>query len=434
MAIFFWRKQQLDDEQILASLDRQIRRTEVRVSSIRQRHQRIKHAWLYYSVSIYVFVLVLYFTYLKPRRDPWDIWLVKTGVVVVGAPGIYFGNRFIRYWYQRKEKAERDLLESLKAKQKEKVDALKENEAYRKTQLLLQRYDTPTKDRPAGDELVDAKGHSRPTTPLPFPPSHIKMGQPSKQMGPPSLAPPGTPGMAPVPGKQIDNPTQTTRSPSPSPAFLSIPPFDPTQLPNRSDSPLPPPPTPTPQHPYAKTWFDKVIDVMIGETNDTNSPASKYALICEECFTHNGLVPAEAYSDARTYEISFFSFVPFPFLPPGGVVRFLSFRLGVCWGDVRPTMTFVELNLCFHRRLPLHALRPPHHPQTLRQHDLPIKPLPVPVHPQRPQHRQSAAYTPSTRGGRRPRCVCGQCEREWRDDVYESETVAEPARVLCAQA
>eukprot|EP00158_Paraphelidium_tribonemae_P005604 Partr_v1_DN27428_c0_g1_i8_m72140 putative Conserved hypothetical protein len=45
-----------------------------------------------------------------------------------------------------------------------------------------------------------------------------------------------------------------------------------------------------PIQPYERTWVDRVLDMVIGE----EAPTSKYALICRQCFSHNGLAsPAD---------------------------------------------------------------------------------------------------------------------------------------------
>ncbi|KAI8588769.1 hypothetical protein BDZ88DRAFT_173910 [Geranomyces variabilis] len=303
--LFFWRRQQQDDEQILASLDNQIRRTEARISLLRQRRQRVKAAWLYYSVSIYVLVLVAYFTYLKPRRDPWDIWLWKTGFVVLGAPLIYGGRRFIIFWYTRKEDAEREQLSELKIKQRAKVDDLKKNESYRRTQLLLERYDTPTKEAnaakngpnrgplmPGAKDAPNPLNAARPNISGPNgpPPSLVvPPGRNGIPLGPNGIAP-GMSGVPPaIPGQKPSTPL-----PSPVPVMSPnnlMPPTD-----NWRQSPTTSVPGSPGGPPATRGWFDKVIDVMIG---GDEGPANKFALICEECFTHNGLVPPQAYSNAK---------------------------------------------------------------------------------------------------------------------------------------
>ena len=42
---------------------------------------------------------------------------------------------------------------------------------------------------------------------------------------------------------------------------------------------------PTPE----KKWYDRVVDSILGD-DPSQAPQSKYALVCGECFQHNGLV------------------------------------------------------------------------------------------------------------------------------------------------
>jgi len=59
-------------------------------------------------------------------------------------------------------------------------------------------------------------------------------------------------------------------------------------------------PNPFPMGPPRKRWYDKVADALLGdEEHDISSPSSRYALICERCFTHNGLVKESMWEDAR---------------------------------------------------------------------------------------------------------------------------------------
>lgn len=52
--------------------------------------------------------------------------------------------------------------------------------------------------------------------------------------------------------------------------------------------------------PPQKKWYDKVADAILGDDDhDVGSPSSRYALICERCFTHNGLVKESMWEDTR---------------------------------------------------------------------------------------------------------------------------------------
>lgn len=46
--------------------------------------------------------------------------------------------------------------------------------------------------------------------------------------------------------------------------------------------------------PVRKQWFDKLADAVLGDDD-----AARYALICEKCFGHNGLVKETAYEETR---------------------------------------------------------------------------------------------------------------------------------------
>jgi hypothetical protein len=88
-------------------------------------------------------------------------------------------------------------------------------------------------------------------------------------------------------------------------------------------------PTPTPLNPGRKMWYDRLADVLLGDEADEGVRAastrcvcfsssfvslfgvltdqtSRYALICEQCFAHNGLVKESMWEDARESPKEFF--------------------------------------------------------------------------------------------------------------------------------
>ena len=68
--------------------------------------------------------------------------------------------------------------------------------------------------------------------------------------------------------------------------------------------------TASPQQPMApprKQWFDKLADALLGDDeSSTNIAASRYALICQKCFAHNGLVKESMWEDARMSSFLYF--------------------------------------------------------------------------------------------------------------------------------
>lgn len=50
--------------------------------------------------------------------------------------------------------------------------------------------------------------------------------------------------------------------------------------------------------PPRKQWYDKLADAILGDDEASGGAQhSRYALICENCFAHNGLVRDSEYDD-----------------------------------------------------------------------------------------------------------------------------------------
>ncbi|RUS33488.1 hypothetical protein BC938DRAFT_471451, partial [Jimgerdemannia flammicorona] len=45
--------------------------------------------------------------------------------------------------------------------------------------------------------------------------------------------------------------------------------------------------------PTERYWYEKLVDLIVGE----DGPETKYALICNQCFAHNGLVLPQEVDD-----------------------------------------------------------------------------------------------------------------------------------------
>lgn len=78
-------------------------------------------------------------------------------------------------------------------------------------------------------------------------------------------------------------------------AFLVLPIYTGSSLAETPQQPLPPP---------RKLWYDKLADALLGDDDSSaNAPASRYALICQKCLAHNGLVKEEMWEDTRTHNL-----------------------------------------------------------------------------------------------------------------------------------
>lgn len=53
--------------------------------------------------------------------------------------------------------------------------------------------------------------------------------------------------------------------------------------------------------PPRKQWYDRLADAILGDDDSSaGSVAARYALICQRCFVHNGLVKESAWESTRT--------------------------------------------------------------------------------------------------------------------------------------
>ncbi|KAJ8472430.1 hypothetical protein ONZ45_g16653 [Pleurotus djamor] len=58
-------------------------------------------------------------------------------------------------------------------------------------------------------------------------------------------------------------------------------------------------PSPFLATPTRKQWYDKLADALLGDEDQQTPPSSRYALICEKCFKHNGLVKESMWEDMQ---------------------------------------------------------------------------------------------------------------------------------------
>jgi len=167
------------------------------------------------------------------------------GVPVLGGPiVILFTRRIVQIWYARIGDVEEKTLVTLRKHQRERIEEIKKKTNYYTTRNLLERYD----DSPAGSPNSPLQ---RRTQPVPLTPVQQQQYQ--------------------TPQKPQVSPNQPNLQPTPQ-------------------QPMPPP---------RKQWYDKLADAILGDEESSATPASRYALICQKCFAHNGLVKESLWQDTQ---------------------------------------------------------------------------------------------------------------------------------------
>ncbi|EDR15508.1 uncharacterized protein LACBIDRAFT_301960 [Laccaria bicolor S238N-H82] len=254
----FAKQKEEDYETVLSNLADDIKKRRVKLSEIRLRERRATLLVTLYTLATWVaYVSLWYVEYLPQIRDSAGVRsvglerAVKAFPVLIGPIVILFIRRIVQIWYKRKGDAEEKTVQLLMKERRTKVEEIKKKTNYYSTRDLLQRYDdsTPTNTPVIPRTLPSQNAPGLPFTPIRQPvPQHPNLGQAS--------------GVNPRLAQVM------------SPPFAATPP--------------------------RKQWYDKLADKLLGDDEQYNvSPSSRYALICEKCFAHNGLVKESMWEDAQ---------------------------------------------------------------------------------------------------------------------------------------
>ncbi|EKM58183.1 uncharacterized protein PHACADRAFT_26705 [Phanerochaete carnosa HHB-10118-sp] len=250
---WFRKSQREDYEQVLALLALDIQKRQERLSEIRLRERRSTLLFSIYALSSWVAYLSLWYTDLVPTLSSHARYSkfeksVEAIPVFAGPIVILFIRRIAQIWYTKIGDKEEKHLVALRKQQKEKIAEIKKKTNYDTTRNLIERYDdaldSPLRRRvPVGGQPVTPQG---------------KMPAPQPQR------------LAPTPAQ--------------------VPPSLQQQLSPMAQQPMPPP---------RKHWYDKVADAILGDDDTITAASSRYALICQKCFAHNGLVKESAWEETR---------------------------------------------------------------------------------------------------------------------------------------
>jgi len=254
LSLFSKKRTDEDWESVLANLASDIQKREVKLSEIRLRERRSTLLVTLYTLAGWMVYLTLwYFGALPKHGDDSGTRRIQKAIqaapVIVGPIIILFIRRIVQVWYARKGNAEEKTLQQLRKQQRSKVEEIKKKTNYYSTRDLLQRYDEP----PNSPGLRQRVANSAPS------------GMPQQPVTPRRQQAPGAVSRTSIP---IQNPTSN----------LAL----------------------QPSLPPRKQWYDKVADALLGDDDHTpNASASRYALICEKCFSHNGLVKETLWADTQ---------------------------------------------------------------------------------------------------------------------------------------
>nr|XP_045004151.1 endoplasmic reticulum junction formation protein lunapark isoform X2 [Jaculus jaculus] len=266
--------------EVLEGIDKEIQALE----EFREKNQRLQKLWvgrlILYSSVLYLFTcLIVYLWYLPDEFTarlamtlpffafPLIIWSIRTVLI---------------FFFSKRTERNNEALDDLKSQKKKILEEVMEKETYKTAKLILERFDPDSKKakefeppsagaavttRP-GQEIRQRTAAQRNLSPAPA----------SSNQGPPPQVPvsPGPPKDASAPG----GPPERTVTPA---------------LPRRLGSPATSvpgmgPPLARPILPRDRGALDRIVEYLVGD-----GPQNRYALICQQCFSHNGMALKEEF-------------------------------------------------------------------------------------------------------------------------------------------
>ncbi|KAI3362800.1 hypothetical protein L3Q82_001847 [Scortum barcoo] len=285
----------------LENLDKEIKELE----EFRAKNQRLQKLWvgrliLYSSVLYLLTSLIVYYLYLPEQ------WLQRIAMALpffIYPVLVWFIRKLLVFLFSKRTERNNDKLEELKAAKKKILEEVMETETYKNAKVILERFDPEARKKP---EL-----ESTPVRPqmTPRPGQEIRqrgvamrpmpMGTPAAMtMTPVGARPPQGPGDTPVERVPLSAPGGPPERSALSASVLH------GAVPRTPCSPIPGvgvwtvftgmhppgPPLARPILPKDRGAVDRVIEYLVGD-----GPQNRYALICQQCFSHNGMALKEEF-------------------------------------------------------------------------------------------------------------------------------------------
>ncbi|XP_065787867.1 endoplasmic reticulum junction formation protein lunapark isoform X3 [Muntiacus reevesi] len=295
--------------EVLENIDKEIQALE----EFREKNQRLQKLWvgrlILYSSVLYLFTcLIVYLWYLPDELTarlamtlpffafPLIIWSIRTVLI---------------FFFSKRTERNNEALDDLKSQKKKILEEVMEKETYKTAKLILERFDPDSKKAKefeppsAGATATPRPGQGGPITFLDFGevvlcrrcPEIRQRTAAQRNLSPtPTGSSQGPPPQIPVsPG-----PPKDTSAPGGPPERTVTPALSSNVLPRRFGSPAtsvpgmglhpPGPPLARPILPRERGALDRIVEYLVGD-----GPQNRYALICQQCFSHNGMALKEEF-------------------------------------------------------------------------------------------------------------------------------------------
>uniref|UniRef100_A0A1A8BPD8 Endoplasmic reticulum junction formation protein lunapark n=1 Tax=Nothobranchius kadleci TaxID=1051664 RepID=A0A1A8BPD8_NOTKA len=261
------------------------------------KYQRQLKIWvgrllLYSSLLYLITCLVVYFWYLPQQLMG---RLVLSLLFIVFPFLVWALRKMLVFVFSRRTEKNNEKLDDLKAQKRKMLEDVMETETYKNAKMILERFDADSKKKielestPVGLQITPKPGqelrhrHVMPRTPVVL----VNPGSGAATC-PPLASGPNYPGRSShtAPG----GPPERSLSAVAAQQSLMRKPVTPgTPVPGVGMHP-PGPPLARPVLPRERGAMDRVIEYLVGD-----GPQNRYALICQQCLSHNGMALKEEF-------------------------------------------------------------------------------------------------------------------------------------------
>ncbi|XP_039552619.1 endoplasmic reticulum junction formation protein lunapark isoform X1 [Passer montanus] len=286
-----WRQAKPSTVEVLEKIDKEIQTLE----EFREKNQRLQKLWvgrlLLYSSLLYLITCLIVYLWCLP--DEWTARLTMTLPFFAFPLIIWCIRTLLIFFFSKRTERNNDALEDLKSQKKKILEEVMEKETYKNAKLILERFDPESSAKEA--ELPSAG-----TSATPRPGQEIRQRTAAQRNA--STPPPATPKQGSPKSPLPAPPSLQREGPALSglPERAAVPSLQSTVVPRRPGSPAtsvpgmglhpPGPPLARPVLPRERGVVDRVIEYLVGD-----GPQNRYALICQQCFSHNGMALKEEF-------------------------------------------------------------------------------------------------------------------------------------------
>ncbi|XP_072292616.1 endoplasmic reticulum junction formation protein lunapark-B-like isoform X2 [Eucyclogobius newberryi] len=248
----------------LENMDKEIKQ----LMDFQAKNQRLQRLWvgrlLVYSSVLYLLTSLLFYCVFLPER-----WLQRFTMALpffAYPVVVWFIRKLFIFLFSKRIEFNNDKLEELKVAKKKLLEEVMETETYKKAKQILEQFDP---------EAI--KKQEPQSSPRPSPGSELRQRGVLFTAMPMGAAVPAAPGGPP---ERLALSSSVIHGPLPGPFFS----------PRPGGLHSPGPPLARPILPQERGPLDRVVEYLVGD-----GPQNRYALICKQCFSHNGMALKEEF-------------------------------------------------------------------------------------------------------------------------------------------